>query len=267
MLDRVTARTRLAVLDHVTSPTAIVFPIATLVDRLAALGIDTLVDGAHAPGMLPLDIDAIGAAYYAGNCHKWLCSPRGAGFLHVRRDRGEGLHPPVISRGYGISSGNRPRLHLEFDWLGTADPTPLICIPDAIGFLRKQLPGGLSALYARNRDLAIDAARALGQALPLVRLAPDAMVGSMIAFQLPDPFAFAAGDSAASLQQRLYEVYGIDVSVASLPSQRRLALRISAQIYNSIGDFRRLGAVLRDLYADAPPTGAAPDIHSRSFQC
>ena len=267
VLDRVTARTRLAVLDHVTSPTAIVFPIATLVDRLAALGIDTLVDGAHAPGMLPLDIDAIGAAYYAGNCHKWLCSPRGAGFLHVRRDRGEGLHPPVISRGYGISSGNRPRLHLEFDWLGTADPTPLICIPDAIGFLRKQLPGGLSALYARNRDLAIDAARALGQALPLVRLAPDAMVGSMIAFQLPDPFAFAAGDSAASLQQRLYEVYGIDVSVASLPSQRRLALRISAQIYNSIGDFRRLGAVLRDLYADAPPTGAAPDIHSRSFQC
>ncbi len=267
VLHRVTARTRLAVLDHVTSPTAIVFPIATLVDRLAAVGIDTLVDGAHAPGMLPLDVEAIGAAYYAGNCHKWLCSPRGAGFLHVRHDRADGLHPPVISRGYGVSSTDRPRLHLEFDWLGTADPTPLLCIPDAIGFLRQQLPGGLPALYARNRKLAIDAATALGQALPLVRLAPDDMVGSMIAFQLPDSFAPAAGDAASSLQQRLFDAHGIDVSIAAWPNGRRLALRVSAQIYNSIDDFHRLGIVLRGMFADTGTIATASDAHSRSMQC
>ena len=272
VLDRVTARTRLAVLDHVTSPTAIVFPIATLVERLADRGIDTLVDGAHAPGMLPLHVEAIGAAYYAGNCHKWLCSPRGAGFLHVRRDRADDLHPPVISRGYGVSSADRSRLHLEFDWLGTADPTPLICIPDAIHFLRQQLPGGLPALYARNRELAIHAADALMQALPLVRLAPDAMVGSMVAFQLPDLFGLGlglglgSGDAAASLQQQLYEVHGIDVAIASWPNARRLVLRISAQIYNSIDDFRRLGTVLRGIFADAENIGMAPDAQSRSTE-
>jgi len=267
VLDRVTARTRLAVLDHVTSPTAIVFPIAALVDRLAARGVDTLVDGAHAPGMLPLDVDAIGAAYYAGNCHKWLCAPRGAGFLHVRRDRADGLHPPVISRGYGVSSADRPRLHLEFDWLGTADPTPLLCIPDAISFLRNQLPGGLPALYARNRELALDAARTLAQAVPLVRLAPDSMVGSMIALELPDAFAAAPIDAATSLQQRLYDMHGIDVSVASWPDGRRLALRICAQIYNSIDDFRRLGTVLRELAADVRDSDRVSDAHLRSTEC
>ena len=125
VLERVTARTRLAVLDHVTSPTAIVFPIARLVERLAALGIDTLVDGAHAPGMLPLDVIAIGAAYYAGDCHKWLCTPRGAGFLHVRRDRQDGLHPPVISRGYGMQ--RRAGRGCIWNSIGWARQTRLPC--------------------------------------------------------------------------------------------------------------------------------------------
>ncbi len=246
VLARVTPRTRLAVLDHVTSPTAIVFPIATLVQRLAAQGIDTVVDGAHAPGMLALDVEALGAAYYVGDCHKWLCSPRGAGFLHARRDRQADLHPAVISRGYGASGSGRLRLHREFDWLGTTDPTPLLCIPESIRFLRGLLPGGLPDLFARNRAMAIDGTRHLPHGLPqpITRLAPDSMLASMVAYRLPDPPGPAADDAAASLQLGLYDRHRIDVAVAAWPSAGSRTLRVSAQVYNSIEDFIRLGTAL-----------------------
>ncbi|MBV6805593.1 aminotransferase class V-fold PLP-dependent enzyme [Xanthomonas campestris pv. convolvuli] len=241
VLDRVTTRTRLAVLDHVSSPTAIVFPIAALVQRLDAMGVDTLVDGAHAPGMLALDLRAIGAAYYAGDCHKGLCSPRGAGFLHVRSDRQQGLHPAVISRGYGDTATRRPRLRLEFDWLGTSDPTALLCIPAALQFLAGLLPGGLDALYTRNHALATSAAARLAQSLPLMRVAPDTMVGSMVALLME---CQAPTITAAQLQDRLYDAHAIDVAVAAWAMPSGQLVRLSAQVYNALDDYARLGEAL-----------------------
>ncbi|MCC4595627.1 aminotransferase class V-fold PLP-dependent enzyme [Xanthomonas campestris pv. phormiicola] len=255
VLARVTARTRLAVLDHVTSPTAIVFPIAALVQRLAALGVDTLVDGAHAPGMLPLDVTVIGAAYYAGDCHKWLCSPRGAGFLHVRRDRQQGLHPAVISRGYGDTTTPRPRLHLEFDWLGTADPSALLCIPAAIAFLAGLLPGALPALHARNHALATAAAARLGADLPWTRVAPDAMVGSMVAFALPPSAATTSPLGASALQEHLYARHGIDVAVCAWPAPAGRVVRLSAQIYNTPDDYAALGPALAQCLSPSAQRG------------
>ncbi len=246
VLDRVTTRTRLAVLDHVSSPTAIVFPIAALVQRLDAMGVDTLVDGAHAPGMLALDLRAIGAAYYAGDCHKWLCSPRGAGFLHVRGDRQQDLHPAVISRGYGDTATCRARLHLEFDWLGTADQTALLCIPAALQFLAGLLPGGLDALYARNHALATRAAAHLAGSLPLTRVAPDTMVGSMVALLMEH---HAPTITAARLQDRLYDAHAIDVAVAAWAKPSGQLVRISAQAYNTLDDYARLGEALSQCLA------------------
>ena len=132
ILSRVTERTRFALLDHVTSPTALVFPLERLVPELQERGIDVMVDGAHVVGMLPLDLDRLGAAYYTSNLHKWCCAPKGAAFLHVRRDKQKGLFPTVISHGYAARREGRPWLQDLFDWPGTTDPTPFLAAPAAM---------------------------------------------------------------------------------------------------------------------------------------
>src|SRR5271165_5330546 len=190
VLNCVSPRTRLALLDHVTSPTALVLPVARLIAELQARGVDTLVDGAHAPGMVPLALSTLGAAYYTGNAHKWLCAPKGAAFLHVRRDRQAALHPLVISHGY--DTGFRQ----EFDWTGTCDPTPWLCIPECLRFIGTLLPGGWPEVMAANRSLALKARDLLCSTFGTTAPAPDAMIGSIASVPLPVP---APGSPVARL--------------------------------------------------------------------
>jgi isopenicillin-N epimerase len=260
-LGAVTERTRLAVLSHVTSPTALVLPVERIVPALAERGVDTLVDGAHAPGMLPLDLERLGAAYYTGNCHKWLCAPKGAGFLHVRRDRQERIRPLVISHGANSPRAERSRYLLELDWTGTDDPTAYLAVPAAIEFLAGLLPTGWPALMARNHALAVAGRDTVLGALVGAAPAPDEMLGSMATIVLPaglePPAPEMAADAPADatypddpLNGALYAVHRVEVPVSSWPPTaqsdrpRLRLLRISAQAYNRPADYERLALAL-----------------------
>ena len=248
VLGAVTARTRLALLDHVTSPTGIIFPVEEIVGRLQERGIDSLIDGAHAPGMMPLDLRGIGAAYFTGNCHKWLCAPKGAAFLYVRRDRQQRIRPLTISHGANAARTERSRFRLEFDWTGTDDPTPFLCIPHALRFLGSLFPGGWPDLIERNHALAVRGRKLLCEALRGEAPAPEEMLGSLASVPLPDAkgeMPLARGVFWHPLQRALLERHDIEVPVMPFPALPRQLIRISAQAYNSEDQFARLATALR----------------------
>jgi isopenicillin-N epimerase len=241
VLDVVSPGTRLALLDHVTSPTGILFPVERLVRELDALGVDTLVDGAHAPGMLPLHLSALGAAYYTGACHKWMCAPKGAAFLHVRRDRQQLIRPLSISHGATADDRERSRFRLEFDWTGTDDPSAYLAVPEAIGVMGKALPGGWPELMRRNRALALEGRRTICDALGVAPPCPDAMIGSLATIPLPDRPARSSVTPRDLLQDVLFERFAIEVPIIGWPGPPRRLVRLSAQLYNAAGDYERLG--------------------------
>ena len=257
ILADVTDRTRLVLVDHITSPTAIIFPVQELVRRLSARGVDVMVDGAHAPGMVPLNLDQLGAAYYTGNCHKWLCAPKGAAFLHVRPDRQEGIQPPIISHGYNYRRPGYSSFQDGFDWQGTDDPSAWICIGEAIRFVSGLVPGGLEGLMRRNRETVLTARRMLCQRFGLRPVCSEALLGSMATFILLDVPAVAGRvDPDASvplprLNGVLRERYSIEVPSFYWPAPPQAMFRISAQIYNDAGQYERLAEALEELLQGA----------------
>jgi isopenicillin-N epimerase len=259
VLSSVTPRTRLAVLDHVTSATALVLPVGRLVAELATRGIDTLVDGAHAPGMLDLRVEELGAAYYAGNLHKWVCAPKGAAFLWVRRDRQAVVRPLTISHGANSPRLDRSRFQLEFGWTGTTDPTAWLAVPDAIEFGERLLDGGWPALRDRNRALVLEARDLVGAALGGEAAAPDAMIGSMASIPLPwerTPGAVQGVDLYGDAVHGALLEAGFQTMVTPWPQRpeagpwRRL-IRLSAAAYNDRAQFERLAAILPGVVAAA----------------
>jgi isopenicillin-N epimerase len=247
VLEAVTPRTRLALLDHVTSQTGLVMPIKRLVDELTARGIETLVDGAHAPGMVPLNLKELGAAYYTGNCHKWLCAPKGAALLHVRRDRQPAIRPLTISHGANSRRKDRSRFLIEFAWPGTWDPSACLSVPESLRFIGSLLPGGWPEVMARNRTLALAAREVLCTALHVSEPCPEELIGSLAAVPLPDarsnefprPPIFEY-----PLQDRLRERHGIEVPIMPWPAPPKRVLRVSAQLYNSLPQYQHLAESL-----------------------
>jgi isopenicillin-N epimerase len=249
IMARVTPRTKIAMFDHISSPSAFVFPVEELVACLHRLGIETLIDGAHAPGMVPVDLRRIAPTYYVGNCHKWLCAPWGAGLLYVRPDRQDLILPPVVSHGYNRPRPGYSRFQTLFDWQGTCDPTPWLCVGAAIEFLEGFLPGGLDALTKRNHQYAVAAQALLVEELGARPLCPPQMLGSMAAVELaedPDPPTEFVDQHR--LNQQLFERFGIEVPVYSFPAVPRVVLRVSAQAYNQPADYQRLVEAVKQLW-------------------
>jgi isopenicillin-N epimerase len=250
LLAAVTPRTRLALLDHVTSPTALVLPLAKLVEALRGRGVECIVDGAHALGMIPLDLDRLGAACYTANAHKWLCAPKGAAFLHVRGDLRSRIRPLVLSHGYEPGAP-AVRFREEWDWTGTDDPTAWLSIPECLRVLGALLPGGMAALMERNHALALRGRDILLEALGLAVPCPDLLIGSMASLPLPSatplsPVGRLGHDALAAWTRER----GIEAWFFPWPCPGGKLVRLSAQIYNHEEQYRALAPLLREALQD-----------------
>jgi len=172
----ITKKTKILVIDHITSASGLVLPIADIIALCHSAGVPVLVDGAHGPGQVPLDLEALGADWYVGNCHKWLSAPKGCGFLHTRPERRADLHPVTISHGYGAGFTK------EFDYVGTVDPTAYLALPAALDFFQRL---GGTALMERNSALAAEAGAFLAAKIGTEIGARPEMAGKRIVVIIP----------------------------------------------------------------------------------
>jgi isopenicillin-N epimerase len=239
----VTPRTRVLFLSHVTSPTALILPVAPLVRRAREVGILSVVDGAHTPGQIPLDLRALGADYYAANCHKWLCAPKGSAFLYARREAQERLVPLVVSWGWRSERPGTSRFVDEQEVQGTRDVAPFLAVPAAISFLERH---DWPAVRRRCHALLGAARRAVGNLTGLPPLSPDADEWYAQMASLPLPLPPGAGPA---LQRRLYEEFAVEVPLVTWGGQT--FVRVSVQGYNSRADIAALVAALRALLPPA----------------
>lgn len=236
----ITKRTRLLIIDHITSPTALVLPVHEIVALCNQHGVDVLIDGAHAPGMVELDVESIGAAYYAGNLHKWTCAPVGAGFLWARPDRQNGLHPLTIS--HFLEEG----FPHEFRWQGTRDITPWLTVPAAIEFMEKQY--GWAAVRRHNHQMAVWAHTMLCEKWDVEPISPldGSMLGSMATLRLPDVAGLQRKyETPEALQRELFERHRFEVPIVDWDGT--WWLRVSCQVYNTADQYERLGDAVLEL--------------------
>lgn len=241
VVDRVLAQispaTRLLVIDHVTSPTALVLPVARIVAECRKRGVQVIVDGAHAPGMLPLDVSRLDADAYAANLHKWLLAPKGCGILRVRESLRSRVHPTIISHFYGQG------FEEEFDWQGTRDVSAWIAAADAVAFIEAY---GIDRMMEHNHALAVQAHAMLCERLGVEPLSPldGSMLGSMASFRVPE----AIRRRFETFEALMAHLYGVErIEIPAFDFGGRWLLRVSAQIYNEPADYERLATALLKL--------------------
>lgn len=221
-------RTRVLIVDHVSSGSSLILPLAAIAAACHARGVAVLADGAHAPGALDLQIAGLGVDWYTANLHKWAWAPRSCGILWAPPERQTELHPPVIS--WGLDQG----FTAEFDWVGTRDPSPWLAAPEGIAMMRDL---GAQAVRDYNHALALSAARLLQDELGAEMMGPDSMVGTMVTLRLPERFGKVDADANRLRDLLLFED---SIEVQMHAWHDRIWVRISAQVYNELADIARL---------------------------
>ena len=226
--EAITPKTRMVLIDHITADSALLLPVAEIASRCKKRGVAVLVDGAHAPGAIALDIAALGVDWYAGNLHKWAWSPRSSGILWTNAALQASLHHTVIS--WGLDRG----VAAEFDWPGTRDPTPHLCAPVGIAYMREL---GLEKVQRYNHELAWNGGREMARRWNSKLETPEEMIATMISVAVPEALGTTQDDALALRETLLFE-HNIEVHMFSW--NNRVYARISAQIYNDMGDVEKL---------------------------
>ena len=236
---RVTSRTRALFLSHITSFTGLILPVQELITRAREAGILTIVDGAHAPAQIPLDLDALGADVYAGNCHKWMLAPKGSGFLHVRREHHTAVEPLVVSWGWRSEQPGSSRLVDYCEWQGTRDPSAFLAVDDAIRFMAEN---DWETVRSSCHRLALQARERIAAITGLAPLCPGTSewIGQMVSCAVPV-------EDADALKSHLYDVYRIEIPV--IRWEGMTLIRVSVQAYNTQSDLDTLYAALKESIA------------------
>lgn len=254
ILSRVTNKTKVVLVSHVTSPTGLVMPVEPLVEELNRRGIASIVDGAHAPGMVPtLNLSRMNPTCYTANLHKWVCSPKGSAFLYVRPELREDVRPVILSNNAEKPRAGRAQFLTEFDYVGTSDYTMFYAVKDAIGYMGSLVPGGFGEIMRRNHELVLRGREILCRALSISPPAPDSMIGSICTLILPS-FDRARMERLKArpsrfhdaLQDALLDKHRIQVPVWGLAGRSDRFIRISAQLYNSVEQYEYLAGALKE---------------------
>lgn len=252
VVDRVigamTPRTRLVVISHIASTSSLVLPVGAIIRECNDRGIDVVLDGAHSPGQIPVDVRALAPTFFIGSGHKWLSGPKGSAFMTVRPDRQGLFRPLALSARANKVRPERALFLRDFDYQGTDDYSAIVTLPSAVEAMGNLLPGGWPALMRANHELVLRGRRVVCDALGIEPCCPDAMVGSMVSLRIPEPPAHLRSRPTRyddALQDILLEKYRIVVPIWRLMCSDERIVRISAQAYNTIEQYEYLAGALK----------------------
>ncbi len=243
----ITPKTTIALIDYVTSASAVIFPVKKIIELLQSKGIKVIVDAAHCPGMIDFNIDALQPDFFIANCHKWICSPKGSAFLYVAPQHQHFVTPMVISHYNDSQVGEAAHWSNQFMWDGTHDYSAYLCVKDALEYMPTLHVDGWAGIKKNNRELAFAAATKIAEALKVQLPAPQALLGAIINIPMPNgetPEKFFHHNQA--LKNKLFKRYNIEVPVFLFPKAPQQWLRISAQLYNSMEQYEYLIECLKE---------------------